>query len=45
MCLVIFSYYLLHEKIKRIEVVGIILVIITTITFGFVAEDIPAGFG
>ncbi len=42
MCLVIFSYYFLHEKIKRIEVVGIILVIITTITFGFVAEDIPA---
>lgn len=42
MALVIFSYFVLKEDIKKIEVIGIILVMVATIIYGLTASETAA---
>jgi len=42
LCLIIFSYFVLNEKLKAPEIIGIILVVVGTLVFGLNAEDTAA---
>jgi multidrug transporter EmrE-like cation transporter len=42
LALLIFSYYILNERIKKPEIAGALLVVAATLVFGFTAKDVPS---